>query len=229
MLHESTRRLIAKLCEMTERAEIAWREPPGLGPDTPVRSRFDTEGYAVEVQADPPDVRVLRADGRELERALAADLEQAKWADGDGTFADHVRRMAQRAARVSSGAEHAIETILSALSAPPAPKGPEIVAPEIVTSEIAAPDLPALQNEDAKDAPARAAQLIALTRSPNAERFGASFGAVNSFSRAASAAETPKPQPQSLLQTGISAVTRQTTDGRPAPQPAPADVYKPWH
>lgn len=212
MLHESTRRLIAKLCEMTERGEIAWREAPGA---SGARSRFETEGYAVEVQAEPPLVAILRADGRELERADADDLQVTATDGGGESYVDRVREMARRADRIARGAEQAIATILSALSAPPAPKA-ETVEPALETPASPAPAA----------APAAQTPVISLTRTPTAERFGASFGAINAFSQKA-----PSAAPQGLLRTGISAVSRQTPEvlpARPAPPPASADAYKPW-
>ncbi|MDP3492806.1 MAG: hypothetical protein Q8R82_06800 [Hyphomonadaceae bacterium] len=112
MLHPSTQQLIRKLCELTHSGAIEWKE----GADQ--RSIFETEGYVVEIQAEPPAVRLLRADGQELESADAEDLA-APWDDGDGTYGTHVADMARRASRIARGAETAIAKILSSLSAPP--------------------------------------------------------------------------------------------------------------
>jgi len=122
MLHTSTQKLIQKICELTESSDIVWKEAPEG------RCRFETEGYQIEVAEEPPLVRLLSPEGRELEKAEAADLAIA-WPGGDGTFATHVADMARRAHRVARGAEHAITRILSSLSAPPkksfAPPEPE--------------------------------------------------------------------------------------------------------
>ena len=112
MLHPSTQQLIRKLCELTQSGAIEWKE----GGDQ--RSIFETEGYVVEIQADPPGVRLLRADGHELEVADANDLA-TPWDEGEGTYASHVADMARRAGRIARGAETAIAKILSSLSAPP--------------------------------------------------------------------------------------------------------------
>lgn len=117
MLHPSTQQLIRKLCELTETGAIAWKEGENG------RCVFDTEGYQVEITADPPSVRLLQGDGRELERADAADLAAA-WPDGEGTYATRVADMARHAGRIARGAETAIAKILSSLSAP-AKKQPE--------------------------------------------------------------------------------------------------------
>jgi hypothetical protein len=111
MLHISTQQLIRKLCELTEAGSINWKEGEGQC------SVFETEGYVVEIQPAPL-VRLLRADGHELERVDAADLAMP-WAEGEGTFATRVTDMAHRANRIARGAEIAIAKILSTLSAPP--------------------------------------------------------------------------------------------------------------
>ncbi len=125
MLHPSTQKLIQKLCELTEGGDIVWKEGPRQ------TSIFETEGYRVEVDGEQPAVRLLGADGRELETASAADLA-TPWPGGDGTYATRVADMARRAHRIARGAEAAISKILSSLSAPPR-KAPE---PEPVPAAI---------------------------------------------------------------------------------------------
>lgn len=112
MLHPSTQQLIRKLCELTDAGAIDWKEGEGQA------SVFETEGYVVEIRSEPASVRLLRADGHELEKADAADLA-AMWAEGEGTYATHVTDMARHASRIARGAETAIAKILSSLSAPP--------------------------------------------------------------------------------------------------------------
>ncbi len=111
MLHTSTQQLIRKLCELTEAGSINWKEGDGQC------SVFETEGYVVEIMPEPV-VRLLRADGHELERVDAADLAMP-WAEGESTFATRVTDMARRANRIARGAEIAIAKILSSLSTPP--------------------------------------------------------------------------------------------------------------
>ncbi len=130
MLHPSTQQLIRKLCELTESGAIAWKEGENG------RLLFETEGYQVEIAAEPPAVRLLQGDGRELERADAADLA-ASWPEGDGTYATRVADMARHASRIARGAETAIAKILSSLSAP-AKKQPE-PEPEPASLAFAAP------------------------------------------------------------------------------------------
>jgi translation initiation factor IF-2 len=113
MLHASTQKLIQKLYELTESGDIAWKE------SREGRCILDTEGYRVEINEEPPLLRLLGADGRELEKAEAADLSATPWPAGDGTFASRVSDMSRRAQRVARGAEQAISKILSSLSAPP--------------------------------------------------------------------------------------------------------------
>jgi hypothetical protein len=112
MLHASTQQLIRKLYELTEAGALNWKEGEGQC------SVFETEGYVVEIQPEPASVRLLRADGHELERADATDLA-TPWGEGDGTYAMHVADMARHASRIARGAETAIAKILSSLSAPP--------------------------------------------------------------------------------------------------------------
>jgi hypothetical protein len=118
MLHASTQKLIQKLYELTESGDIAWKE----GRDG--RCTLDTEGYRVEINEEPPLLRLLGSDGRELEKAEAADLSAVPWVSGEGTFGTRVADMSRRAQRVARGAEQAISKILSSLSAPPT-KAPE--------------------------------------------------------------------------------------------------------
>jgi hypothetical protein len=113
MLHSSTQKLIQKLCDLTAAGNIAWRD------DEHDRVVFETEGYLVEAGANPPNVRLLRTDGQELESASEADLAGALWPDGNGTYATHVSEMVRQAQRIARGAEQAISKILSSLSAPP--------------------------------------------------------------------------------------------------------------
>ena len=131
MLHPSTQQLIRKLCELTESGAIEWKEGDNQ------RSIFETEGYVVEIQAEPPSVRLLRADGHELEVASADDLA-APWEDGDGTYATHVADMARRAGRIARGAETAIAKILSSLSAPPKKQPEQELEPEPAALAFAA-------------------------------------------------------------------------------------------
>ncbi len=112
MLHASTQQLIRKLHELTSAGSLAWTEGDRE------TSRLETEGYVVEIMASPPALRLLRADGRELETATADDLAAVAWPSGDGTYATRVTEMAARARRIARGAEQAIATILSSLSAP---------------------------------------------------------------------------------------------------------------
>ncbi len=121
MLHASTRNLIIKLCDLTERGDIPWRE----GKSGAVE--FETEGYVVEVSGAPPGVRVLNTAGGELEHASSDHLAEVTWPESEDTFADRVTAMAAQAQRTARGTEHAISRILSSLSAPPKA---ELIEPE---------------------------------------------------------------------------------------------------
>lgn len=132
MLHVSTQKLIQKICALTQAGDIPWQE--GAGGSVV----FETEGYRVEAEADPPCVRLLRDDGKELESATTADLEAARWPDEDGTYATHVTEMVRRAQRIARGAELAISRILSSLSAPPQ-KAPDLSPHQFVALKEAEP------------------------------------------------------------------------------------------
>lgn len=131
MLHPSTQQLIRKLCELTQSGAIEWKEGDNQ------RSIFETEGYVVEIQADPPGMRLLRADGHELEVASADDLA-TPWGEGDSTYGAHVADMARRASRIARGAETAIAKILSSLSAPPRKQAEPELEPEPAALAFAA-------------------------------------------------------------------------------------------
>jgi hypothetical protein len=159
MLHSSTQELIRKLCELTEAGAITWKE----GEDG--SSIFETEGYLVEIAAEPPGVRLLRADGRELERADAADLA-APWHDGDGTFASHVADMSRRAERIARGAESAIAKILSSLSSPP--KKP--IEPEPESAALAFDATPIIKSTHSISAGESAAAFAAVSADLESQR-----------------------------------------------------------
>lgn len=197
MLHASTQQLIRKLCELTEDGAIAWKE----GDDG--RSTFETEGYIVEIGGEPPTVRLLRLDGRELEHAGASDLALA-WPGGEGTYATHVADMARNASRHARGAETAIAKILSSLSAPPK----KTVELEPEPAALAFADIP----------------------HPVTERVTA-LAAVNARLDSRKAAEDPPvshslPEPAPPIE--ISPETETAIDRvlaiQPAPQPAPVIV-----
>lgn len=223
MLHPSTQQLIRKLCELTDAGHIAWTDGERQ------TSRFESEGYVVEVEAEPPTLRLLRGDGRELERADAADLAATAWPDGQGTYAAHVAEMAAKAHRVARGTEAAIARILSSLSAPPK-RG---AAPLAQPAPVAPPP-----------APAPAATSTAPVSPKSA------FGAVESFDKAPTPAPAPAkavpaaPAPPTFLIKGFSARSVQTPDSAtiasataPTPRPPenkrepppPVSVYKPWN
>ncbi len=134
MLHASTQKLIVTLYALTEAGEIAWKEGER---ETAI---LETEGYTVEVRGDPPTIRLLRSDGRELERADPSDLADIPWPGSQDTFAARVTALAASANRIARGAELAISKILTSLSAPPKstaePGQPDArIAPPALASE----------------------------------------------------------------------------------------------
>jgi hypothetical protein len=93
-------------------------------------TQFVTEGYTVIIEANPPGLRIVDASGRELERVSEDELRAEKWPEGEGDFAMQLISMAGRANRVARGAEKAIASILSSLSAPPQKKPAPPPAPQ---------------------------------------------------------------------------------------------------
>jgi len=216
MLHESTQQLIRKLAELTDAGALAWKESQ----DGAVR--LETEGYLVEVLGAPATFRLLRGDGRELERADEADLAAVAWPDSSDTYATRMTSMASRANRIARGAEQAIATILSSLSASPKAAA-EIPAPVATFGETESFARPTPAHEHvSQPQPPPAATALELA---------------------------PSPAPPNLLVQGISARSTQmvepaapvdiqralaATAPKPSPEPAPKppptgpDIYKPW-
>jgi hypothetical protein len=207
MLHASTRKLIVKIAELTETGAIAWKEGEGARPC----SVFESEGYLIEVTADPPTLRVMQADGREIERADATDLAGEQWPGGGGTFAAQVAAMAERAHRVARGAEAAISRILSSLSAPPqrAPEPePFPAAPEFEATTPARPVVASHAIESEAALAAISADMDSMRKPAPPEPLPQSHSEPE---------EAPAPAPHRPL--GLSALLRSTA--APAPRPSP--------
>lgn len=204
MLHASTQQLIRKLYELTSAGSLAWTEGEK---DT---SRLDTEGYVVEVAASPASLRLLRADGRELENATADDLASADWPGGDGTYATRVAEMAGRAHRIALGAERAIATIMSALSAPTkTPKdgtADEPVATFGATDSFAKASMPARPEAAAPSVPKRVA--------PDMLSYGISARSVQGVEQSSAK--------------DLQRLTSATSSPKPVPVSGP-NIYKPWN
>lgn len=239
MLHASTQQLIRKLCELTDSGAINWAEGEGQC------SVFETEGYLVEIRPEPASVRLLRADGHELERADAEDLATA-WSDGEGTYATHVADMARRASRIARGAETAIAKILSSLSAPPKKQpepepepaalafaaAPEKPAQSVRASESAAAiaavtaDLESQRRKIAEDPPISHAMPEApvVTVAPETETAIDRVLAVQPTAKP----EPPKPEPAPIVETkAVPPAQPEPLPVAAAPQPAPVVEAKP--
>ncbi len=200
MLHGSTQKLIIKLCELTAQGELQWREG-GNG-----AAVFETEGYAVEVASHPARLRVLNAEGNELERVDAESLAAAPWPDGQGSFADHVSTMAGQAQRLARGTDHAISRILSSLSAPPAAAArpdPLREPDPLRTNEAVDEQTPAIAGGPESDAAMAAAVADMATGSDPAPPEKASEGAATSVGATTTAPEAPAapPEPQARPET----------------------------
>lgn len=106
MLHPSTRKLIDRLAQMTERGKLAWSE----GEDGTLN--YVTEGYAVALISSPNELVITTKDGKELERATVEELNATSVDDGD-TYAAIVAAMTMEASRIARGTETAIDTLLA--------------------------------------------------------------------------------------------------------------------
>lgn len=252
MLHASTQTLILKLCELTARGDIAWREDAGV-------FTFDTEGYVVELSETPLRLRLLQEDGRELERAESADLAAAS--HNGLAFAEHVTMMIAEARRHARGTERAIAKILTSLSAPPKPEptqpvystrgGPEseaamaaavadmaarLSAPApkpaaVAPPPVAKPDPPAWKPPvPPTERPAPPLRTVATH---------VMFGAIDSFVRPLHNGHHPRSEMKVtsaglVVSMGRIAPSIVTPEAAPAPKPTPArkpasaDGYRPW-
>ena len=108
MLHPSTKKLIDRLAEMTERGKLKWTE----GDDNALI--YVTEGYSVSLTAEPNELVIISKDGKELERASVEDLS-ATPTDTGGTYTSVVAAMTKEASRVARGTESAITSLLAGI------------------------------------------------------------------------------------------------------------------
>ncbi|MCF6328346.1 MAG: hypothetical protein L3J02_00890 [Henriciella sp.] len=108
MLHPSTKKLIDRLAEMTERGKLEWSD----GPDDAVT--YVTEGYSVSLLAQLNELVITSKDGKELERATADELNATPTESG-GTYSHVVAAMTKEATRVARGTESAISTLLAGI------------------------------------------------------------------------------------------------------------------
>ncbi|MEL6781281.1 MAG: hypothetical protein AAFO51_02825 [Pseudomonadota bacterium] len=109
MLHPSTKRLIDKLAEMTEKRLIPWSDT-----DSGAVS-YDAEGYRVDL-TDDGEVIVRDPQGKELERASADDLAASE-SEAGGVYSDVVSGIRSEAVRIARGTEAAIDKLLAGLDA----------------------------------------------------------------------------------------------------------------
>lgn len=110
MLHPSTKKLIDRLAQMTAQQKISWV----LG-ERENSIAYETEGYRVLLDGDPPSLRLTDALGAELETADHTLLSDTSHADG-GTYSDVVANLHAEAFRVARGTESAISAVLQGLA-----------------------------------------------------------------------------------------------------------------
>lgn len=204
MLHPTTQQLIRKLYELTSTGGLGWQ------PAEDNASRLETEGYVVEIAAEPPIMRLLRNDGRELERAGAEALAAVPWPGGDGTYATRIAEMASRAQRFALGGAKPNTPALSAMSAPPKTPEPR-PAPlpsfgRTVSFARPQPQEPALSAPVISPKPADRTPIMSIS-ARSVQCVEATTAA--DFQRAMASAVAPKP-------------------ATPAKTPGP-NIYKPWN
>lgn len=201
MLHPTTQQLIRKLYELTATGGLGWQ------PAEDNASRLETEGYVVEITAQPPLMRLLRDDGRELERAGTEALAAVPWPSGDGTYATRIAEMADRARGFATSGKPANTPAMSALSAPPKTPVPRATPLASFGRTVSF----------AKPQPPKPAPIVAppksTDRTPIMSISARSVQSVEAttaadFQRAMASAVAPKP-------------------AAPAKQPGP-NIYKPW-
>jgi hypothetical protein len=108
MLHPSTKKLIDRLAEMTERGKLNWEEGEN---DAVV---YATEGYSVALTNAPDELIITSKDGKQLERADEAELAEATTETG-GSYTEIVANMKREASRIARGTETAISTLLAGI------------------------------------------------------------------------------------------------------------------
>ncbi|MDG1824876.1 MAG: hypothetical protein P8H62_01290 [Henriciella sp.] len=108
MLHPSTKKLIDRLAEMTERGKLNWEEGEN---DAVV---YATEGYSVALTNAPDELIITSKDGKQLERADEAELAEATTETG-GSYTEVVANMKREASRIARGTEAAISTLLAGI------------------------------------------------------------------------------------------------------------------
>jgi len=108
MLHPSTKKLIDRLAEMTERGKLDWTD----GPDDAVT--YVTEGYSVSLLTQLNELVITSKDGKELERATADELN-ATPTEAGSTYSHVVAAMIKEATRIARGTESAISTLLAGI------------------------------------------------------------------------------------------------------------------
>ena len=108
MLHPSTKKLIDRLIAMTADGKIDWKE------DDSDRVIYMTEGYSVALEKEPTEIVIMTADGRELERATAAEIADVP-DDASASYADQVASMTRDATRKAKGIDEAISVLLAGI------------------------------------------------------------------------------------------------------------------
>ncbi len=120
MLHPSTKKLIDRLTEMTERGKLNWAEAENNA------VTYVTEGYSVSLTAEPNELVIISSEGKELERATVEQLA-ATASETGATYTAIIAALTQEASRIARGTESAISSLLAGIDIDdqPLPETPE--------------------------------------------------------------------------------------------------------
>ena len=108
MIHPSTRKLIDRLSEMTLLDRVAWTE----GENGAIV--FDSNDYRIVLSADPKQLQLTDALGKELETVTSDELAETANDDGE-TYTGLVDTMYVEGMRIAKGTKRAIDKIIAGL------------------------------------------------------------------------------------------------------------------
>ena len=145
MMHQSTRRLLDRLSEMTRQKKIGWAENDyGI--------HYTTEGYTVHLVREPQTMQLLDGQGRVLEDVTADAIAQTHSEAGEA-YSQIFDELFREGARQARGTESAIDAVLAGLDGDAAE--PEPVLASLQPTE---PTSDTTQYEDAVEETAAATE-----------------------------------------------------------------------
>ncbi|MEO1028362.1 MAG: hypothetical protein AAFX02_04820 [Pseudomonadota bacterium] len=108
MIHPSTRKLIDRLSEMTLLDRVAWAE----GENGAIV--FDSNDYRILLSADPKQLTLTDALGKELEFVTSEQLSETANDEGEN-YAALIDTMYVEGLRIAKGTKLAIDRIMASL------------------------------------------------------------------------------------------------------------------